>query len=303
MNHKDIDLRSGIPSSLIIVIVVIFALGFVVSKSFKIVQAGHVGVVRTLGAVKAQHLEEGFHLIKPFLDIVSMVDIRLKSSNSSSAAASKDLQIVSTEVTVQYSLVGPIAPTTYQQIGTGEKISAVLVDPAIQESVKAVTAKYTAEQLVTQRSEVKLQIQEAIIEFIDTTLGEKNIVGAIRVANVAITDFNFSAEFNRAIEMKVRAEQEALQAENEKQKLITVAEASAEQRKLEADAAAFQIEAESVARADAIAREAEALRNNPELIQLRTVEQWDGVMPRFVGGGAIPFLDVGGVMAKEKSGE
>jgi len=303
MNARDIDLKSTIPGVLIVVVVVLALLGALLSKSFVIVDSGNVGVVRTLGAVQEQHLEEGFHVIKPFLDKVTAVDIRLQSADSSSAAASKDLQIVTTDITVQYSIVGEIAPMTFQRVGTGEKIARGLVGPAIQESVKAVTAQYTAEALVTKRSDVKIQIQDAIIAFIDTTLQEKDLVGAIKVANVAITDFNFSEEFNKAIEMKVRAEQQALQAENEKKRIITVAEANADQRKLEAEAAAFQIEAESIARADAIQREALVLKDSPELIQLRTVEQWDGIMPKFVGGGAMPFLNVGSVLEEKKAAE
>lgn len=303
MNAREIDLKNNMPGVLIVVVVVVALIAGLLSRSFVIVDSGTVGVVRTLGAVQVQHLDEGFHIVKPFLDKVTSVDIRLQSAESDSAAASKDLQIVTTEISVQYSIVGSIAPMTFQRVGTGEKISRSLVGPAIQESVKAVTAQYTAESLVTKRSEVKLQIQEAIIAFIDTTLLEKDLVGAIRIANVAITDFNFSAEFNKAIEMKVRAEQQALQAENEKEKIITVAEANAAQRELEAAASAFQIEAESVARAEAIKREADALRDSPELIQLRTIEQWDGVMPKFVGGGAMPFLDVGNMLKDEKPAE
>lgn len=303
MNARDIDLKNNLPGVLIVVVVVVALIAGLLSRSFVIVDSGNVGVVRTLGAVQEQHLEEGFHVVKPFLDKVTAVDIRLQSADSSSAAASKDLQIVTTEITVQYSIVGEIAPMTFQRVGTGEKIARSLVGPAIQESVKAITAQYTAEALVTKRSDVKLQIQDAIIAFINTTLLEKDLVGAIRIANVAITDFNFSQEFNKAIEMKVRAEQQALQAENEKSKIITVAEANAAQRELEASASAFQIEAESVARAEAIKREAEALRDSPELIQLRTIEQWDGVMPKFVGGGAMPFLDVGNMLKDEKPTE
>ena len=112
------------------------------------------------------------------------------------------------------------------------------------------------------------------------------------IANVAITDFDFSAEFNRAIEEKVRAEQEALKAINEKLRRVTQAEAAAAERTLAADAEAYQIEVASKARADAIRREAEALKDNPALIQLRIAEKWNGQLPQVSGGGAIPLLDL-----------
>ncbi len=272
---------------IIIILIIVFFI-----SAFVIVDSGHVGVIRTLGAVQPQALPEGFHLKKPFMDKIEQMDIRLTKANAKSAAASKDLQTVQTQVTVQYSITGDVAPMTYQKIGQRDTVAATVVQPAIQESVKAVTAQYTAEQLVTKRAEVKLQIQEAIVNFITVTLKEKNVPNALKIANVAITDFEFSDEFNRAIEMKVKAEQEALQARNEKVKRVTQAEAAAAEKQLAADAEAYEIEVASKARADAIAREAKALKDNPQLIQLRLAEKWDGTLPKFTGGGAVPFIDV-----------
>jgi regulator of protease activity HflC (stomatin/prohibitin superfamily) len=276
---------------ILIIVIIILA-----TSSFVIVESGHVGVVRTLGAVQPVPLSEGFHFKKLFLDKIEQIDVRLNKAQSKSAAASKDLQTVQTQVTVQYSLLGPAAPETFQKIGTRDVVAATVIEPAIQESVKAVTAQYTAEQLVTKRAEVKLQIQDAIDNFIDVTLKDKNVPNALKISNVAITDFEFSDEFNKAIELKVKAEQEALQARNEKTKRVTQAEAAYQEQKLAADAAAYDIEARSKAKADAIAREAKALKDNPELIQLRMSEKWDGTLPKFTGGDTIPFIDINSVI-------
>ncbi len=272
-------------------LIIVFII-FLLTSAFVIVQSGHVGVVRTLGAVQPEALPEGIHFKKPFIDKVEQMDIRLTKANAKSQAASKDLQTVSTQVTVQYSLVGEVAPLTYQRIGDRDIVSATLIEPAIQESVKAITAQYTAEQLVTQRAEVKLQIQQAINNFIDITLKEKGVNNSLRIANVAITDFDFSDEFNRAIELKVKAEQEALQALNEKTRRVTQAEAAAAEKELAADATAYEIEAASKARADAIEREARALKNNPQLIQLRIAEKWDGKLPKFSGSETVPLINL-----------
>ena len=260
--------------------------------SFVIVDSGHVGVVRTLGAVQMEHLPEGFHLKAPFLDRVEEIDIRLRAAQKEASASSRDLQVVRTQVAVQYSMAGPVMPLTFQKIGTRQMVEGTLIDPAIQESVKAITAQYTAEELVTRRAEVKTQIQGAIEAFVNATLDQKGAVGAVSLANVAITDFDFSDEFNRAIEEKVKAEQEALKAKNEKLRRVTQAEAAAAERTLAADAEAYQIEVASVARAEAIRREAEALRDNPSLIQLRIAEKWDGQLPQVNGGSAIPLLNI-----------
>jgi len=282
----------------LIPVIILVALALVLLGGMTVVvEAGHVGVLRTLGAVQEEPLPEGFHFKKPFIDQVELVDIRLTASHAKATAASKDLQTVSTQITTQYSLNGPLTPQTYQRIGNLGKVSANLVEPGIQETVKAVTAKFTAEELVTKREAVKLQIQEALNAFINNTLKEKDLEGAVLIANVAITDFNFSEEFNRAIESKVKAEQEALQALNEKIRRTTQAEALAAERTLAADAQAYTTEVESKARAEAIRREASALKESPELIQLRAVERWDGVLPRMSSGGAVPFINLGGLDA------
>lgn len=275
----------------IIILVIVLA-----TSAFVIVEAGHVGVVVTLGAVQPKPLPEGFHLKKPFMDKIEQTDIRLTKAVSKSVAASKDLQTVETQVSVQYSITGAVAPRTYQRIGTRDVVAATVIGPAIQESVKAVTAQFTAEQLVTRRAEVKQQIQTAIESFIRVTLEDKDVPTALTIANVAITDFEFSDEFNKAIELKVRAEQEALQAVNEKTRRVTQAEAGYQERKLSADGEAYEIEAASKAKADAIAREAKALKNNPQLIQLRLAEKWDGTLPRFTGGESIPLINIDSVM-------
>ncbi len=275
---------------IIIILVIVLA-----TSAFVIVDSGHVGVIRTLGAVQPEPLPEGFHLKKPFMDKIEQIDIRLTKAKSKSVAASKDLQTVETQVTVQYSISGPVAPRTYQRIGTRDVVAATVIEPAIQESVKAVTAQFTAEQLVTRRAEVKQQIQAAIESFIRVTLEDKQVPTALQIANVAITDFEFSEEFNKAIELKVKAEQEALQALNEKTRRVTQAEAGYQERKLAADGEAYEIEASSKAKADAIAREAKALKDNPALIQLRLAEKWDGTLPRFTGGETIPLINIDSV--------
>jgi regulator of protease activity HflC (stomatin/prohibitin superfamily) len=261
---------------LVVVILVIVA----ASSTLVTVDAGTVGVVKRFGAVQDQALPEGLHFKLPFAEEVVPMDTRLTASEAKASAASRDLQTVTTDVTTTYALDGNMAPLTFQRIGIPSKVATAIVAPAIQESVKAVTAKFTAEELVTQREKVKQQIQQAIANFIDTTMNEKGIRGGLQIANVAITDFRFSEEFNKAIEAKVQAEQQALQAKNEKLRRVTQAEAAASEVKLAAEAQAFTIEAESKARADAITREAEALAGRPEVLRLRSIERWDGVLPK-----------------------
>ena len=269
----------------------IFILIGIAYQAFVVIDAGYVGVVKRLGAVKPKELSEGFHIITPFIDSVEKFDIRLSKVTSDATASSKDLQIVNTSIAVQYSMTPELMPLTLQKVGTRAVVERTLIDPSILESVKAITALYTAEELITRRDEVKTMIQQKISSFLNESTQEKNLAGLLVIANVAITDFDFSTEFNRAIEEKVRAEQEALKATNEKDRRVTQAEAQAEEQRLIADALAYEIEVESVARAEAIKREAEALADNPQLIQLRLAEKWDGQLPKFTGE-TVPFISI-----------
>jgi regulator of protease activity HflC (stomatin/prohibitin superfamily) len=282
-------IKSGLFGIVVLIGLLMFYAGFVV------VNPGHVGVIKRLGAVNLMPLGEGFHLKLPFLDIVEEIDIRLQPARVPGRAASRDLQQVATTIVLQYSLNPALVPRIFQQVGNRSTIKLAILNPAIAESVKAITAQFTAEELVTRRGEVTVSMQDQIESFLSDTLTEKGLNGAIAIANLAIEEFEFSTDFNRSIEEKVRAEQEALKAENEKIKRVTQAEAAAAERTLAADAEAYTTRVESVARADAIRREAAALKSNPELIQLRMAEKWDGKLPQFTGG-AIPFLQVDNMM-------
>ena len=263
-----------------VVPVIIGVVIFLLAVSVRIVPVGHLGVVKHWG--KVQHntvLSEGLHLITPIRTTVEYINVKLLKFNQKTSASSKDLQIVSTVVSIQFSLAE--VSSLYQKIGTEALVTHILLKPAVEESVKAVTAQYTAEELIKKRPEVKVQIGKTITDFLEKTLQRKELSEkSLIVANVAITEFDFSAEFNKSIEMKVRAEQQALQAKNEKLKKITDAEAVAEKIKIE-----------SLARANAIQREARALKENPLLIEYKRMEKWDGKLPE-VTGGAIPMFDI-----------
>lgn len=289
--------QKAIPS-LIIFGVIAVASAILLYLSCVTVEAGHVGVVKRFGAVIEPALQPGFHLVTPFVTSVHEYDTRITSVSHQSTASSMDLQTVSSGVSVQYYINGNSAPKIVQKVGDRSSVENSIISPAIQESVKSVTAKYNAEQLLTQRSKVKNGIASEIENFIKTTLDTKGIGAGVSIANVAVTDFQFSPEFNRAIEMKVKTKQEALQAQNEKTRRITQAEAAKQEKQLAADAEAYKIRKNAEARSNAIKMEADALRNQPQLIQLRLAEKWDGALPKFAGGGddTSMLLDIDSIM-------
>lgn len=242
---------------------------------FVSVQAGHKGVVTVFGKVQPQSLDEGLHAINPFARVVQL-STRIQKTDSQGDAASRDLQQVTTHIALQYHINPLDVPTFYQRVGPA--YDETVVAPQIQETFKAVTARYTAEELITRREEVRA----AIRDLLDKKLKELTGSGLL-VDDFSITNFAFSRSFSAAIEAKQEAEQLALKAKRDLERI--------------------QVEAQQkVAFAQA---EAESLRLQkqeitPDLIKLReievqrqAIEKWDGHLPN-VNGGAMPFLNLGG---------
>jgi len=247
---------------IIIVAVIILLLIFVGFNSFAVVQAGHSGVVVNLGKVSENVLEEGLHFKIPFVSEIVQVDNRVLKTEVESNAASKDLQNISSKVSINYRVNKSSSAEIYKNVGSD--FTNVIVNPAIQECVKSVAAKYTAEQLITNRATVSSEMEEAISHKI-------NPYGlSIEVFN--IVNFDFSEEFNKAIEAKQTAQQEALKAEQDLARIKVEAEQTIEKAKAEA--------------------EAYNLKNaqlTDKVIMMEFVEKWDGKMPSVMSGAQAMF--------------
>jgi len=242
------------------------------SSSFTIVEAGNRGVLLQLGAVQSTVFSEGLHFKIPFIQSVVQVDIRVQKAESEESAASKDLQTVSTRVAVNYHLNEQTVNKLYQSVGLNYEDK--IIKPAISEALKSITAKYTAEELVSKRSEVSMAVKENLTK----KLAQYNMI----LDEINITEFKFSEEYNKAIEQKQIAEQQALKAKLDLQRIEIEAKQKIEQAKAEAES--LRLQKQEV---------------TPELIQLReieakikAIEKWDGKLPSTTGG-AIPFIDVG----------
>lgn len=238
-------------------------------SSFYTINAGENGVLLTWGKADVISKEAGLHLKIPLVQGIIKMSTRTTLVEENAQSASKDLQIVHTKVAVNYHLPAENIVKTYVDIGVNypEKI----ISPAIQETVKAVTAKYTAEELITRRTDVKLEIDEAL----HTRLANRGIV--VEPSGVSITNFDFSEEFNKAIEQKVTAEQNALAAKNK-----------LEQVKYEAE----QKVAEAKGEAERISVIDDTLNKSPKYLQWMALNKWDGQLPKATGGSAIPFINI-----------
>ncbi len=241
----------------IIAVCAIVVVGVAIS-CFTVVQAGHTGVVLTFGAVEDTELEEGLHFKIPFIQRVVQMNNRTQKIETEGSSSSKDLQIISYVVAVNYHVNDDSSASLYQNVGTD--YGSVVIIPAIQESIKAVTAQYTAEELITKRQTVGEQIKDALSEKINQY--------GITVEIFNIVDFDFSEEFNAAVEAKQTAQQNALKAEQDLARI----EVEAQQKITQAEA-----EAESIRLIQ------EALAKSPDYVDYIKWNKWNGELPTVMG--------------------
>jgi regulator of protease activity HflC (stomatin/prohibitin superfamily) len=261
-------------------IIVLIIIGVVASSSVKIVDAGNRGILTHWNAVDLTipPLDEGIHFVIPFQDEVVQMEVRTLKYDTSTRSASKDLQTVQTTVTVNYHPDTERVHFLYKEIGLSYENR--VIQPAIDETVKQVSANYNAEELITKRPLVKADIENAIRD----RLTQFYVVTEV----ISITDFEFSPLFAKAIESKVEAEQKAQKAEND---LIRI---EVEARQLEAQAvgtAAANI-AEAQGEAEAISIINRALSSNPFYLEWLKTQAWDGRLPLVVGEGGTPFISI-----------
>lgn len=254
----------GLIAALVGVPVIIIA-AVIGLKSFTIVPAGHVGVVTQFGQVKEFTYDEGLHIKSP-ITTVHKFSVQTSKVEAEASAASKDLQTVAASIAVNYRLKAETIADQYRNVKGSYEVT--IAAPAIQEVVKSVTAQYTADELITKRGEVSALIQSRLAE---------RLSAYAAVETVSITNFDFSDSFNKAIEAKVTAEQDALAAKNK-----------LEQTKYEAEQTVVKAKAE----AESLRIQAEALANNNQLVSLEAVRKWNGVLPSYVMSDALPFIQV-----------
>lgn len=252
------------------------------------VPTGHVGVQSTFGEVNPQPLLAGFHPVNP-LSSITKINVRLVPLKVEAHSGSHDLQKVTGFVTVPYSINEAQAARFYMEVGTLEDLKHTILEPGIQESVKAVTAQFSAEQLVKARDQVRITFEDTLKTYVAKALKDKGVAGAVDIGGVTIDNLDFSPKFQAAIEAKVKAGQDAERARQDGKKIVTEAEAEAEQIRKAADGEAYTVLETAKKEADAIVREAAALRSNPDLVELTAINRWKGKLPRWNGAAPMPF--------------
>lgn len=223
--------------------------------SFGSVGTGERGVQTRFGKVQEEVLGEGIHYVGAFTNIHTM-PIKTQKVELKADAASKDLQSVMTQVAVNIALDPMKVKEVYQTVGDEDAYKEVLIAPAIEESVKSATARFTAEEMISKREEVKAAIVAELRDRLESR--------SIKVEDVLITNFAFSDEFNRAIENKQSAEQNALKAARDLDRVKLEAQQKIEQAKAEAESLKIQKQEISA-----------------EMLQLRWIEKWNGQVPTY----------------------
>jgi len=234
------------------------------------VPVGYRGVKIRLGNTTGEIYQQGMNFRIPFIEQSKEIEIRTQKESVKAISASKDLQSVEAEVALNFSVDPSKIVNLYQTVG--EDFKERIIAPVLQEAIKAVTAKYTAEELITKRGQVSDDIR--------TMLTEKLAPRGILAEDFNIVNFNFSDSFNEAIERKVTAEQNALASKNK-----------LEQIKYEAE----QRIATAKGEAEAIRIQSEAIQSQggANYVQLQAIKQWNGVLPAtFIPGQSVPFVNI-----------
>ncbi len=273
------SMRDGvkkIPTPILIAVVVVLV--FLFAKPWVEVGPGQRGVVLNFGAVQDNVLGEGLHFRIPVVQEVILLDVRVQKVVTDTIAASSDLQDVTSSIALNYHLIPDKANIVYQTIGISYRER--IIDPAILEVVKAVSARYSAEELITKRPQVSEAMRTSLMERLERY--------NIEVDAFSIVAFSFSKVFTEAIEAKQTAEQLAHKAKRDLERVKIEAEQKVTAAKAEAESLRLQ-------RANI----------SPDLIELRkieanlkAIEKWDGILPQVVGTGGVPLIGLGDVEEK-----
>lgn len=242
-------------------------LAVILFTPFVIVNAGERGVLMKFGQVQDRILGEGIHLIIPLVHTVQKLSVRVQKQQISAEASSKDLQDVFTDVALNWHILPEEANAIFQQIGDENAVVERIINPAVEEVLKAVIAKYTAEEIITKRGEVK----GGVDELLTARLANYHI----GVDDISLVHVHFSQRFGDAVEAKQIAEQEAKRAGFVVLKASKEAEAKVNLAKGEAEAQRLLRETLT-----------------PEVLHKQAVDKWDGKLPLVVGKGGIKMLDL-----------
>lgn len=247
----------------------LLVLVFLAFGSYFTVSAGNVAVKLRFGKLVGAY-GEGIHFKLPLVDTVEKFSVRIKKDSFDTEAFSKDLQTVGLTLAINHRILPQTVESIYRNLGP--EYTSTVLKPMVEEWTKAVIAKYSADSLISNR----IQVAKELDEILKAKMAEKEVI----VSDIAITNFEFSKQFLKAVEEKQIAEQEAKRATN----LVEKVKKEAEQKILQAEAEAKSLRLQREVVSDNLIklRQVEA--------QLKAIEKWDGRMPTYLAGDQMPFV-------------
>lgn len=248
------------------VIIILLVLA-IFSCFLSVVNAGERGILMEFGEVQETILSEGIHFILPIVNTVEKLSVRVQKQEVSTRVASKDLQEILIDSAVNWHIRPEKANLVFQRIGNEQAIIERVIDPAAQEIFKAVIARYTAEEIITQRDHVKTEI--------DQQLTARLAAYQLAVDDIALVEIRFSAPFSEAVEAKQIAEQETKRAEFIAARAMKEAEAKINLAQGEAQALSLLQKVLT-----------------PEVLKRQVIEKWDGQLPLVMDKNGKHILDI-----------
>ena len=240
----------------------------IICNPFVMVGPGERGIKITLGEVQAESYGEGLHLIFPFIQKFKTMDVKTQRTAYTTSVYTKDIQQAKVTYVLNFNVQPQNVNKLFQEVGMDYE-TKILV-PVVEGTIKDIIGKWNAQDLIANREKATGDILEKLqLQLKDNY---------INITDFQMTEINYSDVFERAIESKVTAEQEALKAKN---KTVQVEE----------EAKQKVIAAEAEARSMAI--RARALTQNKSLVEYEAVQKWDGKMPQYMLGGSMPFINIG----------
>ena len=285
--------KAKTPKLIAVLALIVVLIIFVSATCTSVVPTGYTGILTTFGRVADYTLDAGFHFKSPFQQ-VTLMDNREQKTAFTTMAFSSDIQQVDVQGSINYNINKSTAMNLFKNVGVG--YYNTLVNPRMQENLKAVFSKYTAEELISSRDKLSVEIRASLSKEMESY--------GINIISVSIENIDFTDAFTEAVEAKQVAQQSKLKAEIEQQQHTMeaqqaaerqkiAAEAEANVQKIQADAAAYAIRTKAEAEAEANRLVAESLTD--ELIAYTEINQWDGQLPTYMAGGdatTVPVLDL-----------
>lgn len=250
-----------------LIILLLIVLFFVIFNPIAIVGVGERGVKVTLGKVSPQSYTEGVHFVMPFISKIKNMDVKTQKKNIPTEVYTKDIQQAKITYVVNYNLQPENAHNMYREVGV-DYVDKIIV-PVTEGTIKDIIGKWNAQDLIANR--------EAATRDIAQKLKDQLAPRYVNVTGFQIIDINYSDVFERAIESKVTAEQDALKAKN---KTVQIEE-EAKQKLISAEA-----------EAKSMSIRANALTKNKALVEYEAVQKWDGKLPEYMMGNSVPFVNL-----------